>query len=271
MTATVAAHQPTLEVIRRITDDGMLCPQEVWDLAEHLNGSAEARQAWPGSELFPILVQVFEDDVLSAGELEMLARLLGDVERRCSADAPVPARPGRQVPLAEMTVEEFELPVVRKIVRLETGDGPAEVDLQRHTCTCAEWSGVRREFSGRDLKRCCRHMAEALWNELREGPGERRPQLLRDFVGELSFRGRGVDPDAEWKLLRVEDFTGLVAHGGAEWSSVYARTAEGAFDRYAYHTAERRWAFGQVPAHHQAVEDYFEQVGGAVLSAARSE
>jgi hypothetical protein len=58
-------HMGTLRLIRRITSDGELSMQEVWELAEFLNGNESAQHRWPGDRLWRQLERMFEDKEIS--------------------------------------------------------------------------------------------------------------------------------------------------------------------------------------------------------------
>lgn len=75
----------TLRVIRRITADGMLTTDEIWDLTQFLNDNREARNAWPGSDLWPTLHSVFDDGVVDEKEMEALGRIISEVGTQIAA------------------------------------------------------------------------------------------------------------------------------------------------------------------------------------------
>ena len=255
------AHKETLDVIRKITDDGILTEQEVYDLADYLNKNQEARGSWPGNSLFEILHQVFEDGVLSDDEIAQLAKILTDIETLCASHF-VPPPESKKILLSEIKLDNLDLPRIQKTIEIPvkaTGES-YKVDLGQHTCTCPGWFGHRKEFQADSLKRCCVHMAEAFWQQVQVGAPEEWPQLFKDLVEELSYRGRGVDSDATWKLLGIEDHPYLVSYGKNEWSNVYAPIEGGKFDRYGYHREGERWAFGQIPNHYQVIAEYLNSV-----------
>lgn len=80
-----APHMETLRVIRRITADGMLTTDEIWDLTQFLNENREARNAWPGSALWPTLQSVFDDGVVDDEEMKALGRIISDVGTQIAA------------------------------------------------------------------------------------------------------------------------------------------------------------------------------------------
>lgn len=75
----------TLRVIRRITADGILTTDEIWDLAQFLNDNREARNSWPGNDLWPALQSVFEDGVVDENEMEELGRIISEIGTQIAA------------------------------------------------------------------------------------------------------------------------------------------------------------------------------------------
>jgi hypothetical protein len=72
-------HLETLRTIRRITADGVLTMEEVWDLAGFLNEDRDARSQWPGNVLWPTLESIFDDGVVDDEEMEVLGAMLSDI------------------------------------------------------------------------------------------------------------------------------------------------------------------------------------------------
>ncbi|MGB0579862.1 MAG: hypothetical protein ACPGVU_09195 [Limisphaerales bacterium] len=138
-------HSETLELIRRITDDGILSEREVWDLAEYLNDNLDARAEWPGCDLFPILHEVFEDGVLDDYEMDALADILAQIELHCAGDSAARSvRAQRDVPdyesvsLEAIHIEDFHLPKVEKTVKIpcQPSGEIYRVNLREHSCNC---------------------------------------------------------------------------------------------------------------------------------------
>ncbi|MBL6765050.1 MAG: hypothetical protein ISQ14_08840 [Verrucomicrobiae bacterium] len=256
--ATIIPHVGTLQMIRKITDDGVLCEQEVWDLAEYLNENPDARVNWPGSELFPLLHQVFEDGILSQDEMAQMAGVLSDIEHQCArADIPK-AIEKAPVSLDAIKVEDYSLPRIEKTAEIpcKPSGEVYSVNLRTHSCSCPAWFGNRKKFPVGSLNRACVHVVDAYKRELTTNPSAPLPKLLAHVVEDLSFRGRGVDVNADWKLLKVDTIPHLVSIGTQEWSTVYAPGKGAKFDRYAYHRDEDRWAYGAEPSRHRHVEEF---------------
>lgn len=261
--STIATiHSGTLEVIRRITDDGILCEREVWDLAEYLNENPDACAEWPGCDLFPILHEVFEDGILDHYEMEALADILSQIEHCCADVTEFPdeqsATPEYEsVSLAAIRIEDFELPKVEKTAKIpcKPSGETYRVNLRTHTCDCPAWKGNRKKFPVGDLKRACVHIVDAYGVAVKEGKARGIPSVFGHVIEDLSSRGRGIDFKAEWKFLKVQNLPHLVAVG-SEWCAVYAHRAGTGFDRYAYNLAEQRWAYGDQPKNHLYLEKF---------------
>ena len=262
----VQPHAGTLEVIRRITDDGILAEREVWDLAEYLNDHEDARMAWPGSDLFPIMHEVFEDGVLDGDEMEALVEILSQIEHYCAGidGIPQPKEPDWQsVSLAAIAISDFELPKVEKTAKIpcKPSGEVYRVNLRNHTCDCPAWKGNRKGFEVGDMKRACVHIVDAYREVVKAGPIAEIPGIFGHLVTDLSSRGRGIDPKSEWKFLKVQSLPNLVSVG-PEWCSVYARRRADGFDRFAYNLAEQRWAYGDVPQNHLYFEKFLNITAG---------
>jgi len=255
-------HPGTLQVIRRITDDGILCEREVWDLAEYLNNNEVARAEWPGCDLFPILHEVFEDGILDEHEMKGLAEILAQIEHYCAGppettNAQSPKPEYESVSLAAINIENIELPKVEKTVKIPCKPSGEiyRVNLRNHTCNCPAWKGNRKGFPIGDFKRACVHIVDAFGVAVKEGGTQGIPSVFTHLIEDLSQRGRGIDPNAEWKLLKVQSHPHLVAVG-PEWCAVYARKAGEGFDRYAYNLSEQRWAYCDQPKNHLYLEKF---------------
>jgi len=72
-------HMETLRLIRRITADGVLEVDEVYDLAHFLNECRPARKSWPGSVLWETMQSIFDDGEVSQEELEALGDILAGI------------------------------------------------------------------------------------------------------------------------------------------------------------------------------------------------
>ena len=143
------------------------------------------------------------------------------------------------------------------------------MNLRNHTCNCPAWKGNRKKFPVGDLKRACVHMVDAFQQEIVEGNAREIPTVFEHVVSDLAFRGRGIDANADWTVLKVQAHPHLISRG-LDWCSVYARGGGVKFDRFAYHLCERRWAYGDTPPHHQHIEDYLHAADGANTLAAAS-
>jgi hypothetical protein len=264
-TISTAPHAGTLEVIRKITDDGILTEREVWDLAEYLNDDSRARADWPGNTLYPILHEVFEDGVLSNEEMERLAGVLSEVEHQCAKQNTVPEPTSTattpEPPTLSMDaikVERYELPKVQKTVEIPCKPSGElyRVDLAKHTCTCPAWFGNRKKFEVGNPRRACVHIIDAFWKEITDGAAKNIPRIFANMVEELSNRGRGIDHQSDWKFLQVDTLPHIVSTGHPEWNAIYAPGEGVKFDRFAYSVEEQRWAYGRAPRSRRYLEQF---------------
>ena len=69
-------HMETLRLIRRITADGVLDMDEVYDLAHFLNECRDARKAWPGNILWETMQSIFDDGEVTEEEQQALGEIL---------------------------------------------------------------------------------------------------------------------------------------------------------------------------------------------------
>lgn len=66
----------TLRMIRRVTADGVLDLDEVYDLAHFLNECREARNSWPGTILWETMQSIFDDGEVTDEEQQALGDIL---------------------------------------------------------------------------------------------------------------------------------------------------------------------------------------------------
>ena len=241
-----------LRVCRDVWSDGQLTSEEVWLMAEWLNGHKEARHSWPGSLVFPVLKRSFADGVITELEMKSLADVLAQIEKESSRRSQrkfmaLPAAFGRpSYVLSGKDVVEVSLPTLSYQTRVESAgeEGAYEVDLGEYRCECADWVAQRSTNPPRTLSRCCKHIVTALLqSEEIQGPGA----VFRAVLDDCNQRGRGTPPEDQWFKVQVKGMTGLVSIGHGEWSNVFVDEGE-AWARYGYHRLEKRWSYGEAPA-----------------------
>ncbi|MBG86021.1 MAG: hypothetical protein CMO80_03865 [Verrucomicrobiales bacterium] len=72
-------HMESMRMIRRVTADGRLTTDEIWDLAHFFNENREARETWPGNMLWPTLHSAFDDQKIDDEEMATLGSMLSDI------------------------------------------------------------------------------------------------------------------------------------------------------------------------------------------------
>ena len=77
-------HMGTLRLVRRVTADGELSLEEIWDLAQYLNGNETAQHKWPGNRLWRQLERAYEDGEISPEEHRHLGDIIVEVEEACA-------------------------------------------------------------------------------------------------------------------------------------------------------------------------------------------
>lgn len=78
-------HMETLRMIRRITSDGVLDMDEVYDLAHFLNECREARKSWPGNILWETMQSIFDDGEVTEEEQQALGDILVGIAAESSS------------------------------------------------------------------------------------------------------------------------------------------------------------------------------------------
>lgn len=237
-----------IELCRAITDDGQLTNKELYSLAEWLNAHPAAHGVWPGNQLIGPLQEVWTDGEITPAELTRIGRVLYEIEEEWA----------RRQPPIHVTefVSAFDpsaaiLPKVGFVgdVISSSGVGPYRVDLNTHTCTCADWAGTRANLPSQSLGRCCKHVARALLTSSR---GKDWPGWLTALLTDCEGRDRGTNPNHSWLIITVEGAAILIGFGEIEWVNLYAPKKTN-YRRFGYNVAQRRWAYGDAPIHASAI------------------
>lgn len=262
----MAAHQPTIDFIRQIMADGVLTEDEVVSLATYLNDEREARKAWPGTAVFEVLKDVFNDSRVDQAEIDGLSKILQGIEIICAAKAPADVTTTELTPADPSEPTDFRLPVIDRVVTIPAGsqfNSEHQVDLKRHLCDCKDWMQQRAHLDEHSPGRLCKHLVKGFALTAEETPEFRDAcdPLLLGLVKSCAGTDRGLEPVRNWKRLRKEDADFLIAWGGSsEWCNVYAINAEGKVERFAYHTANKRWSFGARPAKSRLLHDFLHKI-----------
>lgn len=242
----------TLRIIRRITADGMLEMAEVLDLANFLNDCREARHQWPGNIIWETLQSIFEDNEVSAEEMDALGNLLASIEAECATSADLGLTSYiRSASRAELEAARlprpvpFQIPLVAGEVRLESsGDKAHHVSLDGPSCDCGEWIQKRSTFPAGHPARICRCIAQVYAELIREGWGADWPVPFKGMVEDLAELYRGSDLAANWLSVAIHGRSYLLAVGEGEWVHIHGPSSDKEYDRFSYRRKDRSWFFG---------------------------
>jgi len=239
----------TIKLVSRVTEDGVLDTEEVYELAEFLNENPAAAEVWPGDVLYEALAHVFEDGVLTDEEMTAMGQLVQDIERE-AAESELPTvwddTPSTDKAPA-MDIVELTVPTLK-------GDDVSDTDaegesftlsLANLTCSCADWTEKRSGLPERSPGRLCRHLVTEV-NKMKES----LPEMNAPFswlLGERSQRGKGTHAVEYYNLLMTDDGTCLVSFGSSKWAHVLVPIEEAVYDRYGFDFADRHWSYGRQP------------------------
>jgi len=239
--------------LRGLLFDGELSGEEVWCLANFLNKQPrEICGEWPANVLIPLMQNVFADGELTELEMVRVATALLQIEkewiRRFAATewieegGGLPASPRRGFGSGTKPL----LPTVNYVTNVASSsdNGEYQVDLERHTCTCGDWVGMRRTAPAGDYKRLCKHMA-GLYYAL-EIPDEIEDEMFGAFIMDHAGRERGTFPQDEWIVETVNGKKVLYGFSDRPWVNVFAPQG-GAYERFGFNKEERRWSYGESP------------------------
>lgn len=250
-------HFETIDLIRQITSDGKLEHSEVWDLADHLNNNRLARQRWPGSRLWPIIQEVYADNVVTADEMRMLGEEITDVEEICS-DITGEANDDRpEFDLTEVRVSPIEAPVVPKTVYIHRRDDSKRLyaaNLRDHSCTCEDWREIHEVIPEHGFGRLCQHLVDAL-HEVYDDPKVDTNDWADPVTNLIYILHRfrhPADPLMHWQFLEWKDKDetnreAYVAFGSTEWATVFANKGKDIYERYGFSLLKQRWSYGSHP------------------------
>ena len=253
----------TIKLVSRITEDGVLDTEEVYELAEFLNENEQAALVWPGDVLHEALSTVFEDGVLSDEEMAALGQLIQDIEKE-AAEAELPTvwddAPMTNKPPA-IDIVELTIPTVVNAEKKSGTDDQGEaftLDAGDLTCSCADWISKRADLPARSGGRLCRHLTAEL-NRIKESLPEMNAPLSW-LLGERTQRGKGTHAVEYYTLLMTDDGTSLVSFGSSNWAHVLVPIEEAVYERYGYDFAEGRWSYGRHPVGFGPVRQYVQQL-----------
>lgn len=256
-------HFETIDLIRQITSDGKLEIEEVYDLADHLNNNRLARKRWPGNHLWPILENVFEDNVVTNQEMRTLGEEISNIEDICSdisgglnSDEPA-------FDITDISVSPLEAPVVDKTIYRAQRDESKKLfasNLRNQTCTCPDFGEVHEVIEAPALGRLCKHLVDA-YREVHEDPKmdtTQWPDAVANIIFILNRFNLPAEPLKYWQFLEWQEHDAYVAYGNSDWATVFANMGESRYERFGYHIQEGRWSFGAVPPGAEMLVGYFQ-------------
>jgi len=252
----------TLTLIGRITEDGVLSTEEVYELAEFLNENEDACQVWPGDILHKLLLQVFEDGKLSDDEMEELGTVIRGIEKEASeAEEQTtwePASSDGSTPTYDI-IPMIAPTIAGKQVSGKDSDGEKfQADLGELICSCEDWQKNRNHLPEDCPGRLCRHLIAELNREKASLPDVNA--VMSWLLGERTQRGKGMHPVEFWNLLLMDEGTCLVAFGASKWSHIMVPIDEEVHDRFGYNFDECRWSYGRKPMGFQPMKEYVNTI-----------
>lgn len=251
----------TLKLVSRITEDGILDTEEVYELAEFLNENPDATTVWPGDVLHEALLTVFEDGKLTDEEMEALGQLVLDIEVEAAESDQQTVweeAPSADVAPAFDIIELLVPATDDTTIEVDDEGETCNVSLGDLTCTCGDWRSKRSHLPERSPGRLCQHLVAEL-NRIKEG----LPEMNAAFswlLGERTQRGKGTHAVEYYNLLMTDDGTCLVSFGSSKWAHVLVPINEAVYERYGYDFSQRRWSYGRQPVGFAAVKQYVQQL-----------
>lgn len=251
----------TIALIAKITEDGVLDTEEVYELAEFLNENEDACQVWPGDILHGALLSAFDDGKLSDEEMETLGKMLLQIEQEVQEsdehtvwiEAPKPETPSYDM-------AELKAPSIKgKVVKGKNAAGEKYVaNLETLSCTCEDWKAKRETLPSDSPGRLCSCLVAELNKEK-----ESLPEVNAVFswlLGERTQRGKGTHPVEFWNLIVMDEGTALVTFGSSKWAHVLVPIEEAVYERFGFNFSDRRWAYNRKPFGFQPVKEYINTI-----------
>ena len=241
----------TINLIRRITDDGQLELEEIWDLAHFLNDNANARKTWPGKRLWRVIQQVFEDNVVTEEEMHLLGKEIAEIEDVCAeimAEEAIPS--GDERPPVDVTA--LALPCVDKTVYSHPRNDEKRLyaaNLRNHSCTCEDWSQLHEVIPEGGVGRLCRHLVDAMrevYDEEKINTDE-WPESVTNLIFILARLHLPAEPLLNWEFLEWDGHDAYIAYGNSDWATIFANLGDGRYEHFGYHLREARWSYGTQP------------------------
>jgi len=261
-------HTETLNLIRQITEDGVITEDEVMELGNFLNSDRDARQAWPGNILFEILKRIFDDAKVDEAEMKSLGYILKGIELQCTGTFGVREEEVKDEFPADTQVKQTEIviPPIEYSVTVKSPDGEDaefQVDLTKQTCGCADFQDRRKKLPFGSPGRICKHMLFALLDSAGEEhiSASTWHRTMVQVFNHLVNINRAADVFPNWELVQAPNRDWIVCWGKGEWCVVFTNSETDAIERYAFNINESRWAYGRIPTGSRVIQNLFLRKG----------
>jgi hypothetical protein len=258
-------HMATIRTIREITEDGKLEHEEVWNLADFLRTNPDAQTKWPGKKLWPIVLQVIEDDIVTNDEMRMLALEIADVEELCSEISAEETQIDKSSVLVRITATRLEIPRLDKTIWIQPHSKTERLlgcDLKILKCSCEDWKTGHSKLPEQNFGRLCKHLVGALLEAQEDATldTDQWPEQTTNLLLILSAFKVAAEPVTNWDHIVWDDQECFLAFGDAEWCTVFADVGGGSFERFGFHLKENRWAYGAEPPDGPMVAAYLKEI-----------
>ena len=258
-------HMGTLRLIRRITSDGELSMEEIWDLAHYLNDNESAQSKWPGQRLWRQIERIFEDGEVSEEEHKHLGDIIVEIEEACAGVTTGATNFETRADLSGITTTELRLPILSatKVMEPEGDDEKRySIDLRSHSCTCQDWFARHKILPAGSFGRACKHIAGALAQAREDGEPVTKQweKHAGKFVTLLAALNLGADPLEYWHHISWNDGANdcYLGWGKTDWASVFANVGVGEYERFGYNLEDERWSYGSTPEDADVISTYLK-------------
>ena len=256
-------HMGTLRQVRRITSDSELSLEEIWDLANYLNGNETAQHKWPGTRLWKQIERVLEDGVIDEHEHRHLGDIIVEIEEACAGVSSGVTNIERRIDLDALKVRELKLPIINQTVFVEPkGDDEKKytVDLRSHTCTCPDWFARHKDVPAGSFGRGCKHIMASLASARENGEPitKQWDKQASHFVSQLGLLALGADPLANWIHITWEGGDAYLGWGREDWASVFSNVGIGEYERFGFNLEDERWSYGAAPPDPDFISAYLK-------------
>jgi len=245
-------HMGTLRQIRRITSDGELSLEEIWDLAHYLNGNESAQHKWPGTRLWKQIERALDDGEINEHEHRHLGDIIVEIEEACAGISSGVTHIERRIDLDALQVSDLKLPIINQTLFLEPRAGEDRkysVDLRSHTCTCPDWFARHKDIPAGSFGRGCKHIIASLATARENGEPitKQWDKQSSHFVAQLGTMGLGADPLTHWVHITWDGGDAYLGWDKTDWASVFAKAGIDEYERFGFNLEDERWSYGAQP------------------------